>query len=54
VINQEEIALGFNKLSYIRTLPKFLSKISSLNKGGKVYKHGHRIEKDPEEINLQI
>jgi hypothetical protein len=23
VINQEEIALGFNKLSYIRTLPKF-------------------------------
>jgi len=24
VINQEEIALGFNKLSYIRTLPKFM------------------------------
>jgi hypothetical protein len=23
VINQEEIALGFNKLSYIRTLPNF-------------------------------
>jgi hypothetical protein len=31
VINQEEIALGFNKLSYIRTLPNIYSFFDILN-----------------------
>jgi len=38
VINQEEIALGFNKLSYIRTLPKIEElRLENTPLGSKLY-----------------